>query len=80
MPLNLIHDRILGIDNAPVTLDQQEIVKFLVGHFFCVHLTREQHRRLRGTLMPPGWNWGEEPFARYHEVGLNVFGPPVRFP
>jgi hypothetical protein len=78
VPLNLIHDRILGLDNPRVALDKKEAVKFLVDHFFCVHLTREQHRQLRGNSMPPGWEWGDDPFARYHERGLKVVGPPVR--
>ena len=85
IPLNMIHDRILGLDNFPVALDQQGIVQLLLGQFLCVLLRREQHRQLRGNSMPPvppvnrRWDWGDDPFARYHEAGLEVLGPPTRF-
>jgi hypothetical protein len=71
VPLNLIHDRILGLDAIDNKLDFQGIIDLLLGHFRCVHLTRDQHRQLP-ALMPQGWIWGGDCFARYHTVGFNV--------
>jgi hypothetical protein len=71
VPLNLIHDRILGLDAIEDQLDHQGIIDLLLAQFRCVHLRRDQHRSLR-ALMPPGWAWGDDCFVRYHEKGLNV--------
>lgn len=66
VPLNLIHDRILGIkgklgkvDNETCDIFQTEesiqayVTAFMVG----VRVTSEQHRRLKGHSMHGEWKW-----------------------
>jgi len=39
-------------------------------------VTREEDRRLRmaglSRSMPVGWQWGDDPYARWHAVGISV--------
>ncbi len=76
VPLNLIHDRILGLDPFEEPLDHQGIVELLLGHFRCVHLTRDQHRQLRANAMPRDGAWVGDCFEGL-ELHVGTIDPTV---
>jgi hypothetical protein len=69
VPLAGLHDRILVLDSVG------EIAALLRPHMLGVRITVTEHRALNRQYkmsMPEGWQWGDDPLARYRAVGIEL--------
>ncbi len=54
-----------------------ELFKHFMSCIYICIVTKEENSRFGGKLrsdMPQGWQWGDDPFARYKECGIKVWG------
>lgn len=72
-PIHLLHDWILRIPHAgsplkEIEYSREELIYAIKKYLKIVVLTSREDRRTFARSMPPGWNYGECPYARHHEL------------
>lgn len=70
VPLAMIHDRILGLPkqwdgDIPQPYTAAEIANLLSHHVRVIGVTKNQHAHVLPAAMPEGWQWFQDPMARY---------------
>ncbi len=71
IPASIVRSKLLTI--PPV---EEEVIRVLNAAGHVVMILREEDDLLRANgltrKMPKGWEWGDDPFARYSAVGIEL--------
>jgi hypothetical protein len=71
MPASIVREQLLAVQ--PVRAEV-EVVLAAAGPVAMVLREEDDRLRLQGlrSSMPVGWQWGDDPLARYHAAGLEI--------
>ena len=71
IPASIVRSKLLT-----VTPLEEEVINVLNAAGHVVMILREEDNLLRSNgltrKMPHGWEWGDDPFARYHSSGIKL--------